>query len=86
MDCTPAQKAWNAFRCTWDEWEAPNRLSITWPFILLGEAVFEEEDDPPDLQRYHTSGFSYRRQPLDILRSFLLYYITKWGPLCISAI
>jgi hypothetical protein len=76
----PAQKAWNAFRCTWDEWEAPNRLSIAWPFILLGEAVFEEEDDPADLQRYHTSGFSYRRQPLDILRSFLLYYL--WSERC----
>jgi hypothetical protein len=42
-------------------WEAPNRIFITWPFILLGEAVFEEEDDPPDLQRYHTGGFTYRR-------------------------
>jgi hypothetical protein len=37
--------------------------------------VFEEEDDPPDLHRYHPGGFSYRRQPLDILRSFLLYYL-----------
>jgi len=80
MDCTPAQKAWNAFRRTWDEWEAPNHLSITWPFILLGEAAFEEEDDPPGLQRYHTGGFSYRRQPLDILRSFLLYYL--WSERC----
>jgi hypothetical protein len=61
-------------------WEAPNRISITWPFILLGEAVFEEEDDPPDLQRYHTGGFTYRRQPLDILRSFLLYYL--WSERC----
>jgi hypothetical protein len=42
-------------------WEAPNRISTTWPFILLGEAVFEEEDDPLDLQRYHTGGFTYRR-------------------------
>ncbi len=37
--------------------------------MLLGEAVFEEDDDPPDLHCYHTGGFSYRRQPLDILRS-----------------
>jgi hypothetical protein len=80
LDCPPAQNAWKAFRSTWEVWEAPNRISITWPFILLGEAVFEEEDDPPDLQRYHTSGFSYRRQPLDILRSFLLYYL--WSERC----
>jgi hypothetical protein len=80
MDCTPAQKAWNVFCRTWDEWEAPNRLSITWPFILLGEAIFEKEDDPLDLQCYHTGSFSYGRQPLDILRSFLLYYL--WSERC----
>ncbi len=80
MECTPAQKAWNAFCRTCDEWEAPNRLSITWPFILFGEVILEEEDDPLDLQRYHTGGFSYRRQPLDILRSFLLYYL--WSERC----
>jgi hypothetical protein len=80
MECPPARKAWNAFRRVWTEWEAPSRLSITWPFVLLGEAVFEEEDDPPDLQSYHTGGFSYQRQPLDILRSFLLYYL--WSERC----
>jgi hypothetical protein len=80
LECTPAQKAWNAFHRTWEEWEAPDRLSITWPFILLGEAVIEKDDDPPDLQQYHTGGFSYRRQPLDILRSFLLYYL--WSERC----
>jgi hypothetical protein len=80
MYCALAQKAWNAFSRTWDEWGAPNRLSITWPFILLGEAVFEKENDPPDLQRYHTGGFSYIRQPLDILRSFLFYYL--WSERC----
>jgi hypothetical protein len=80
MDCPPAQRTWNAFRRTWDEWGAPNRISITWPFILLGEAVFEKEDDPPGLQCYHTCGFSYNRQSLDILRSFLLYYL--WSERC----
>jgi hypothetical protein len=43
--------------------------------MLLGEAMFEEDDDPLDLHCYHTDGFSYRRQPLDILRSFLLFYL-----------
>jgi hypothetical protein len=80
MDCTLAQKAWNGFRRTWEKWEVLNRLSITWPFILLGEVVFEEENDPPDLQRYHRGGFSYKRQPLDILISFLLYYL--WSKRC----
>jgi hypothetical protein len=32
------------------------------------------------IQRYHTGGFTYRRQPLDILRSFLLYYL--WSERC----
>jgi hypothetical protein len=47
---------------------------------LLGESVFEKEDDPLDLHRYHPGGFSYRRQPLDILRSFLFYYL--WSERC----
>ncbi len=80
MDCTPARQAWKAFHSVWNEWEAPNRLHITWPFVLLGEAVFEEDDDPPNLHNYHTGGFTYRRQPLNILRSFLLYYL--WSERC----
>jgi hypothetical protein len=80
MECTSAQKAWSAFLNVWGEWEAPNRLSITWPFVLLGESVFEEEDDPPNLHRYHPGGFSYRRQSLDILKSFLFYYL--WSERC----
>jgi hypothetical protein len=75
MDCPPAQRAWKAFLRIWEEWDAPGRLTITWPFVLLGEIVFEEEDDPLGLHSYHPGGFSYRRQPLDILRSFLLYYL-----------
>jgi hypothetical protein len=75
MDCLPAQLAWKAFLRVWEEWEVPNRLAITWPFVLLDEAVFEEDDDPPDLHYYHTGGFSYRKQPFDILRSFLLFYL-----------
>jgi len=74
MECTPAQQAWNPFLSVWNDWGAPNHLQITWSFILLGEAVFEDDDDPPNLHSYHTGGFTYRWQPLDILRSFLLYY------------
>jgi hypothetical protein len=43
--------------------------------VLFGEAVFEEDDNPPDLHYYPTGGFSYQRQPLDILRSLLLFYL-----------
>ncbi len=81
MDCLPAQLAWKAFLRVWEEeCEVPNRLAITWPFVFLGEAVFEEDDDPSDLHCYHTGGFSYRRQPFDILRSFLLFYL--WSERC----
>jgi hypothetical protein len=59
MDCPTTQLAWKAFTRVWEEWEAPRRLVITWPFVLLGETVFEEEDDPPDLHCYHPGGFSY---------------------------
>jgi hypothetical protein len=80
MDCLPAQLALKAFFRVWEEWEAPNRLTITWPFVLFSEALFEEDDDPLDLHCYHIGGFSYRRQPLDILRSFLLFYL--WSERC----
>jgi hypothetical protein len=71
---------WKAFLHVWEEWEAPNHLAITWPFILLGKAVLEEEDDPLDVHCYHTGGFSYRRQSFDIFRSFLHYYL--WSERC----
>jgi hypothetical protein len=80
MDCSTAQLAWKAFTRIWEEWEAPRRLTITWPFVLLGETVFKEEDDPSDLHSYHPGGFSYQRQPLDILRSFLLFFL--WSERC----
>jgi hypothetical protein len=48
--------------------------------VLLGETVFEEDDDPPNLHSYHPGGFSYRKQPLDILRSFLLFFL--WSERC----
>ncbi len=56
------------------------RRHISWPFVLLGEAVEEREEDPPDLLAYHKGGFSYLRQPLDILRSLILYYL--WSERC----
>jgi hypothetical protein len=80
MDYVPAQQAWKAFTRVWEEWKAPDRLTISWPFILLGEAVIEQEEDPPNLHGYHIGGYSYVRQPLDILRSFLLYYL--WSERC----
>jgi len=47
---------------------------------LLGEASIEREDDPPGLHAYHIGGFTYLRQPLDILRTFILYYL--WSKRC----
>ncbi len=51
-----------------------------WPFVLLGEVVFEREDDPPGVRGYHVGGFSYIRRLLDILRSFILYFL--WTERC----
>jgi hypothetical protein len=41
----------------------------------LGEASIEREDDLPGPHAYHIGGFTYLRQPLDILRTFILYYL-----------
>ncbi len=59
----------------WLKWGAPHDVTPSWSFILLGEVVFEHEDNPPSLQGYHVGGFSYNMQPLDILRSFILYFL-----------
>jgi hypothetical protein len=75
-----AKRAWEAFYCVWHKWGAPNDVTLSWPFIMLGEAVFERKDDPPVAQRYHVGGFSYIKQPLDILCSFILYFL--WSERC----
>jgi hypothetical protein len=41
---------------------------------MMGEVIFERKDDPPEVQGYHVGGFSYIRQPLDILCNFILYF------------
>jgi hypothetical protein len=56
-----AQRAWEAFKRIWMEWQVPHDLEITWPFVLLGEAMIEQEDDPLGLLAYHTGGFTYPR-------------------------
>jgi hypothetical protein len=80
LDCLPAQRVWVAFRRVWEEWKAPEDITINWPFVLLGEAPIEREDDPPGLHAYHTGSFTYLMQPLDILRTFILYYL--WSERC----
>jgi hypothetical protein len=75
-----AQRAWEAYKRVWEEWEVPGNFTPSWPFVLLGEAVLEREDDPPGLLAYHTGGFTYPRQPLDILRSFILFQL--WSERC----
>jgi hypothetical protein len=49
LNCPPAQRAWKAFKRIWEDWKALEDFLPTWPFILLGEAIFEREDDPPGL-------------------------------------
>jgi len=46
MECISAQKAWSAFLSVWGEWEVPNRLSITWPFVLLGSPCSKKRTTP----------------------------------------
>jgi hypothetical protein len=75
-----AQRAWEAYKKIWREWQAPDDITTSWPFVLLGEAAIEHEDYPPGLLAYHTGGFTYLRQPLDILCSLLLYYL--WSERC----
>jgi hypothetical protein len=50
-------------------------LSFSW-----GRPCSKRKTTPSDFHCYHTGGFTYRRQPFDILRSFLLYYL--WSERC----
>jgi hypothetical protein len=102
FECPLAKQVWEAFYYVWHKWGALNDVTLSWPFVMLGEAIFEREDDLPKVQRYHVGGwpfvmlgeaifereddlpkvqryhvggFSYIRQPLDILRSFILYFL-----------
>jgi hypothetical protein len=80
LECPMAQRAWEAYKRIWEDWKAPEDIALSWPFILLGEVATKREDDPPGLLAYHAGGFTYPRQPLDILRSFLFYYL--WSKRC----
>jgi hypothetical protein len=46
LECPRAFETWEAYKRIWKEWEAPEELDITWPFVLFGELVIEREDDP----------------------------------------
>ncbi len=59
LECPLAKRAWEAFYYVWQKWGAPNDVTLSWPFVMLGEAVFEREDDLPSVQGYHVGGFSY---------------------------
>jgi hypothetical protein len=80
LECPMAKRAWDAFKRIWSEWHVPHDLEITWPFALLGEATLEHEDDPPGLLAYHAGGFTYPRQPLDIMGSLIMYML--WTERC----
>jgi hypothetical protein len=75
LECAKAKYAWEAYFRVWQNWGASDDIALSWPFILLGDLVVERDDDPPKIQDYHASGFSFIRQPLDILRSFILYFL-----------
>jgi hypothetical protein len=47
---------------------------------MLGETIFEKKDDLLGVQGYHVGGFSNITQSLDILRSFILYFL--WSERC----
>ncbi len=80
LECPFTKQAWEAFYYVWQKWGVPNDVTLSWLFVMLGEIVFEREDDPPGVQGYHVEGFSYIRQSFDILCSFILYFL--WSERC----
>jgi len=64
FECPLAKRAWEAFKAVWQKWRVPSEVTPSWPFILLGEAVFEREDDPPGFQGYHMGASPTPSSPL----------------------
>jgi hypothetical protein len=52
FECPLTKRAWEAFYHIWQKWGAPNDITLSWPFVMLGEVVFKREDDPPEVQGY----------------------------------
>ncbi len=68
LECPFAKRAWEAFYHIWQKWGAPNDVTFSrWIFVMLGEAVFEREDDPWG--------------PRVLCRRLFLHQITAWHPL-----
>jgi hypothetical protein len=49
FECAKTKHAWEAYLKVWKKWVAPNNVAFSWPFISLGELVFEREDDLPNI-------------------------------------
>ncbi len=47
LECPLAKQAWEAFYFVWHQWGVPNDVILSWPFVMLGEAIFEREADFP---------------------------------------
>jgi hypothetical protein len=75
-----AQNAWKAFKRIWSKWKIHRDLAITWSFVLLSEVTVELDDDILGLLAYNAGRFTYPRQPLDVLRSLILYHL--WTERC----
>jgi len=61
LECVKAKYAWEAYFKVWQKWGALDDVALSWPFILLGELIVKKEDDPPKIQDYHASVFSFTK-------------------------
>jgi hypothetical protein len=61
LECPLAQRALEAFYYIWQKWGTSNDVTLCWPFVMLGETVFERKDDPP------------RSKGLDCLNCFVVF-------------
>ncbi len=59
IDCSAPTRSSVCHYHIWQKWGAPNDIILSWPFVMLGEAIFEREVDPPGVRGYHVGGFSY---------------------------
>jgi len=79
--CPLAKRAWEAFYYVWQKWGARPMASLSPGHSPCWVKPSSKEKMPlPGVQGHHVRGFSYIKQLLDILPSFILYFL--WSERC----
>jgi hypothetical protein len=64
-----------AFHKVWCSWSVPVKIDNSLYHLLLGNIIGSQEEGPPSTTNLHPCCFYYEKQPLDIFRTFIIFYL-----------